>query len=43
MSSYLNFYVTPKTENNTKQHLMLLTYSRNNMIYNYFKYNLDIP
>lgn len=22
---------------------MLLTYSRNNMIYNYFKYNLDIP
>lgn len=43
MSSYLNFYVTPKTENNTKQHLMLLTYSRNNMIYNYFKHNLDIP
>ena len=22
---------------------MLLTYSRNNIIYNYFKYNLDIP
>lgn len=22
---------------------MLLTYSRNNMIYNYFKYNLNIP
>lgn len=43
MSSCLNFYVTPKTENNTKQHLMLLTYSRNNMIYNYFKYNLDVP
>lgn len=43
MSSCLNFYVTPKTENNTKQHLMLLTYSRNNMIYNYFKHNLDIP
>ena len=39
----MNFYVTPKTENNTKQYLMLLTYSRNNMIYNYFKYNLDIP
>lgn len=39
MSSYLNFYIVPKEENSKP--ISLISYSRNNNVYNYFNENLN--
>lgn len=39
MSSYLNFYIVPKEENSKP--ISLISYSRNNDVYDYFNENLN--
>lgn len=39
MSGYLNFYIVPKEENSKP--ISLISYSRNNNVYNYFNENLN--